>query len=125
MCSLTRVIGSMRTALVAALVLALLGMSAASAHVMPCAHETDLAQHVRSGDGANDHALVHLTTTATEKRGDAHPARCCTSMCSLCNAPVVAGSDELPRPMLVKHRLDRGDPISGIFVGQPHGPPRS
>lgn len=121
---LTSVVGSMRTALVAVLVLAWLGMSMASAHVMPCSHATPFAEHVSSVDSANHDAVVHFAANAIDKRADARPASCCTSMCSLCNAPVAAGSGEQPQPILVKHRLDRGDWVAGIFVGQPHGPPR-
>jgi ferredoxin len=92
---------------------------------MPCSHAPSLVEHLQSADGANDQAVVHLTKSGIDKRGGAHPARCCTSICSLCNAPLAAGSDEQPRPVLVKHRLDGGDRVAGIFVGQPHGPPRS
>ncbi|MGA0565055.1 hypothetical protein ACO2RV_21640 [Ancylobacter sp. VNQ12] len=121
---LASVVGCMRTALVAVLALALLGMSAASAHVMPCPNTTHLVENNLSNDGASDPADVHSQTNAIDKLIGTHADRCCTSACSLCNAPAATGSDEKPQPMLVKHRLDRGDPIAGIFIGQPHKPPR-
>lgn len=117
-------VGCMRTALVAVLVFALVGMSAASAHAMPCPNAAHLVEHALGSDGAGSTVGVHSQTDAIDKLVPTHADRCCTSVCSLCNAPAVTGSDERPRPMLVKHRLDRGDPIAGIVVRQPHKPPR-
>lgn len=121
---LASVVGCMRTALVAVLVLALLGMSAASAHAMPCPNTGHLVEHALGSDGAGSTVGVHSRTDAIDKLVPTLADRCCTSVCSLCNAAATMGSDGRPRPMLVKHQLDRGDPIAGIFVRQPHKPPR-
>ncbi|MBN9072104.1 MAG: hypothetical protein J0H34_10985 [Rhizobiales bacterium] len=121
---LASVVGCMRTALVAVLALALLGMSVASAHAMPCPNTGHLVEHVLGNESAGNPVGIHAQTNAIDKLIRTHADRCCTSVCSLCNAAATTGSDERPRPMPVKHRLDRGDPIAGIFVGQPHKPPR-
>lgn len=56
---LASVVGCMRTALVAVLVLALLGMSAASAQAMPWPNTGHLVEHVLGNEGAGNPVGVH------------------------------------------------------------------
>ncbi|MFC3638286.1 hypothetical protein ACFONL_13040 [Camelimonas fluminis] len=115
-----RLAGMMRTVLVAALTFALLGMSMASADVTSCASAVHSVERSVRNDVASDAAEFHSSTSAVGKPSGVHAARCCTSVCSLCTAPAATGWNEKPRPVLAKHRLDRGDPIFGILIGQPH-----
>ena len=124
---LPTIVGCMRTALVAALVLALLGMSIASAHAMPCPdalHSTGQASSSNISDD-DDHDIAHATTNDLGKLSDTHVNRCCPSMCSVCSALVSSTSDHSPIPIPTMRAPERGDHIAGIDAGPPHGPPRS
>lgn len=124
---LATIVSWMRTALVAALVLALLGMSIESAHAMPCPdalHSTGQASS-NNISGIDVHAIAHATAKDLGKLGDTHADRCCASMCSVCNALVSSTSDHSPKPIPAMRGPERGDHIAGIDPDPMHGPPRS
>lgn len=117
------ILGGLRTAIVAALVFALLTASMTAVHAMPCPDPV-AASSVALDDSAGL-ASMHSEHDGGSKTADMSIDRCCQKSCAACVSVVPPLTDQSGVPTPLDHLLPAGTQSAGISVGPPHGPPRS
>jgi hypothetical protein len=116
------ILRQVRTAVIAALVFALLAASLTVTHALPCPDSvTDSGASLGS---AVENAGAHSAHEGGRKAASIKIDQCCQMSCTVCVGVVPSTASEVMAPALSDHPPLAGIRLAGITAGPPHGPPR-